>query len=47
MTWDLQTDVYTIINYLSVPVHYTATGKLKDHLVCMTELHTDVKKNWR
>jgi hypothetical protein len=44
MTWDLWTDVYTRINYLSVPVHYIANGKLKDHVMCMTELQTDVKK---
>jgi len=44
MTWVLWSDLYTRINYLSVPVHYIANGKLKDHVMCMTELQTDVQK---
>lgn len=44
MTWDLWSDLYTRINYLGVPVHYIANGKLKDHVMCMIELQTDVQK---
>jgi len=44
MIWDLWSDVYARINYLSVPVHYIANGKLKDHFMCMIELPTDVQK---
>jgi hypothetical protein len=25
-------------------VHYSANGKLKDHVMCMTELQTDLQK---
>jgi len=44
MTWDLWSDLYTSINYFSVPVHYIVKGKLKDHVMCMTELQNDVQK---
>jgi hypothetical protein len=44
MTWVLWSDLCTRINYLSVPVHYIANGKLKDHVMCITELQTDVQK---
>jgi hypothetical protein len=44
MTWDMWSDLYTRINYLSVPVHFSANGKLKDRVMCMTGLQTDLQK---
>jgi len=29
---------------MSVPMHHIANRKLKDHVMCMTELQTDVQK---
>lgn len=43
MILDLWSDVYTRINYLTVPVHYIANGKLKNH----DRITKRWTKNWR
>jgi hypothetical protein len=41
---DLWSEVYMKINYLGATAHYIANGKLEDHVLCMIEFDSDMKK---